>query len=393
MSRLLFLLFIVQFGIAACSSQGQTQPITRNTNLRIHYDIMYTPVIINSTDTIELLFDTGCLVGCLLPQSLARNYADTMVNNGWLQSASKIKVNSIELGTQSLNSNIINSVPVDMEGLIAPIYAEEKRIWCFDFDNQIFSIRDCDTLPKGALVYPLQFAKYKDKKLAPFVNLPMTIKNGCDSLQTDYIYLFDTGTPSGFAITDPPKELSDFVSAIPHWQIEDSYCLQLPDRELREFEVDINLASNILPNTECVFDTSLRSVSKEFKAYLPNITKPIVGTLGMRILKHFNIILDFKNNRLILTPAQHIYPSKPSNQTGFWCNQKGVIIRIRKNDKAYQQGIRLGDTVLTVNGVQWINISDKETESLYSAPERSIWEINSKVGKRKITYNRVLKIQ
>lgn len=381
---LLVLLPVSEFAILSCSSNEKTRQIADNTNLRIDQDRIFTPVIINAADTLDMLFDTGCMVGCLLPQSLAANYTDTSTVAQSETGVSKIKVKDISLGGQSLNSNNIYQVPGKIEAMIAPVYATEKRIWCFDFDNRIFSICETDTLPENAIVYPLLFAKYGKRKLAPFVNIPMTLSYKDDTLSTDYIYMLDTGTPYGFAITDPTPELEDFVLRIPHWKIEDSMCVKIPDRKLFDFEVNIEMPSTTFPNIRSVFDTGLRSFSGEFKNYLTGIDKPIVGTIGMRLLKHFNMILDLKNDRLILTPARSTYPSKPINRVGFWCNSKGVITRIRTNDTAYGQGLRLGDRIVSVDGILWNDISEKRQNELYSCTEHHVWKIESKEGTKDI---------
>lgn len=384
MNKFLHIILVAQFAILSCSSNEQTQQTADNTNLRIDQDRIFIPVIINAADTLEMLFDTGCMVGCLLPQSLAANYTGTSTVAQSGSGASKIKVEDISLGGQSLNSNSIYHVPGEVGAMIAPVYATEKRIWCFDFDNRIFSICETDTLPENAIVYPLLFAKHGGRKLAPFVNIPMTLSYKDDSLSTDYLYMLDTGTPCGFAITDPTPELEDFVLRIPHWKIKDSLCAKIPDRKLFDFEVDIEMSSATLPHIRSVFDTGLRSFSKEFKNFLTGIDKPIVGTLGMRLLKHFNMILDLKNDRLILTPAQSTYPSKPMNLVGFWCDSKGVVTRIRTNGTAYGQGLRLGDRVVAVDGIRWNDISEERQNELYSTEGHRLWKINSMEGTKDI---------
>ena len=393
MSKFLYPLLLLQFVVVSCSSHGQTPPAADNTNLRIDQDRIITPVVINATDTLEMLFDTGCLVGCMLPQSLAENYADSLTVTQPGAVVSHIAVKDISLGGQSLNDNRIYHVPdeefdvvgpVDLPCVIAPAYATEERIWCFDFDNRMFSIRETDTLPENAMFIHCSLRSIKDRKIAPFVNIPMTLSYGDRSLSTDYVYLLDTGTPYGFCITDPPAELEDFVSRIPHWKIEDRFSAEIPDRQHLDFEVDIDMPPFVLPDVRCDFDTGLRSFAEEFKNFLPGIGKPIVGTLGMRILKHFNMILDFRNDRLILTPAQRTYPSKPVNRTGFWCDSQGVVTRIRTNDAAYGQGLRLKDTVMTVDGIRWTDIPEEKREDIYSTEERTVWEIRSADGTKKI---------
>lgn len=387
MGKFLRLLLILPFAAASCSPNGQTQPAADNTNLRIDQDRIYTPVIINETDTIEMMFDTGTIGSCYMRRSLAANYADSLPVMQPGTGMPNIEVESISLGGRSLNDNRIYYYPdveVASEPLVAPMYATEERIWCFDFDNRMLSICETDTLPDNTVVYPLLFAKYKDRKIAPFVNLPMTISCGNRTLYTDYVYMLDTGTPYGFCITDPPAELSDFVSHIPHWEIEDAFCSEYPGRKIRDFEVDIDMPPFVLQDIRCVFDTGLRSFSDEYKSFLPGIGKPIAGTLGMRILKHFNMILDFKNDRLILTPAQRTYPSKPANRTGFWCDAKGVVTRIRTNDAAYGQGLRLGDTVMTVDGIRWTDLSKERREEIHSTEGSRVWKIESAGGAKEI---------
>lgn len=383
MSRFLYLLLIVQFATVSCSSGGQTLPTAADTNLRIDKDVIFTSVTINATDTLEMVFDTGCMVPCLAPQSLAARYADSLTVMQPGTGMPSIEVGDISLGGRSLNSNRIHYTPRLTDAMIAPAYATEERIWCFDFDNLQFSIRETDTLPENAIVYPLLFATYQHRRIAPFVNIPMTLSCGDRALHTDYVYMLDTGTPYGFAITDPPAELADFVSHIPHWKIEDRFCAEIPGRELLDFEVDIDLSSSVLPHVRNVFDTGLRSISKEFRSYLPGIGKPIAGTLGMRLLKHFNMILDFKNARLILTPSQRTFPSKSANRLGFWCDSEGVVTRIRTNDAAYGQGLRLGDTVMAVDGIRWSDLSEQQREDIYATEGHSV-EIRSAEGTKEI---------
>ena len=382
----LLLLMVGLFAVHSCSSYGQAQPTADNGNLRIDYDRIYTPVIINSADTLEMFFDTGCLVGCLLPRSLATNYADSLSVAQSGVSVPKVEVGDILLGGKSLNSNSVSYVSAEIEPMIAPVYAKDNRIWCFDFDNRQFSICETDTLPENAIVFPLLFAKYKGKKLAPFVNIPMSLFCGDATLSADYLYLLDTGTPCGFAITDPTRELEDFVSRIPHWKIEDKLCAEIPNRRLLDFEVDVEMLSRSFTHIRSVFDTGAKSISGEFKNFLRGVDKPIVGTIGMRLLKHFNMILDLKNDRLILTPAHSTFPSKPMNRVGFWCDSKGEVNRIRTNDTAYGRGLRLGNRIVTVDGIRWNDLSKEQQEELYSIEKQRVWTIESVEGTKEFVF-------
>lgn len=377
--------WIVLFSLLTlCNCSGKQDKVKEATqrDFTIIEDRLYLPVSIDGRPSIQLLFDTGTAVGCLISETLAREYSDTIPSGTDLGSfdVEEITIHGFPLGTQT-----IHHIPEEGIGVVAPSNATDRRIWCFDMDNEKFSIHQNDTLPEGALVYPIIFASYQGTRIMPFVNIPLTIRSGADTIKTDYLYMLDTGTPYGFCMTDPPQEFEAFVSGIQHWEIEDMLSLRIPSRRLSDFSVDIDFAGIPFKNVRCAFDTGSRSYANEYRNYLPASSKPVVGTLGMRILKCFNMILDLKNARLILTPTNRKFASKPPNRTGFWTDSFGAVTRIRRNDQAYEQGLRLGDTVISVNGIIWRNIPKSSRDSIGAQTQKpTVWEIKGSDGPQKI---------
>lgn len=193
-----WIVLILLITLCNCSRRQVNASEPSKPDFTIRADRLYLPVSIDGHPLIELLFDTGTLVGCLISATAAGEYTDSIQPRNDLASfnGSEIEIHGLPLGTRT-----IHYVPETGIALIAPSYATDTRIWCFDMDNEKFSIRETDTLPAGALVFPLVFASYRsDRRLMPFVNIPMTIRSGKDSIKTDYGYtisLFRSTEPSG----------------------------------------------------------------------------------------------------------------------------------------------------------------------------------------------------
>jgi hypothetical protein len=346
-------------------------------DLTIVNDVMHVPVVINGRDTVNLLFDTGCLVGCLFPDSLSYRFCDT-INRTFPGDMGYFDVDTVTIASFPYGSNRIASFDIACPATIAPEYPDDRRLWCFNLDEGRLSIREKDTVPADAMVFPIEFAMRGGKRLAPFVNIPMTISQGGDSLSTDYLYLLDTGTPYGFVVTDPTPGLDSFVSGIEHLEIRDLLNFKYRNRRISQFNVNINVDTTLIPDLKCEFDTGPLSIAGDFTKCLPKGSKPVVGTIGVRFLKYYNFILDLKNSRLILSPNHSDFPSKPVNGFNFRCDGNGLVNRIVVNSEAYAAGIRLRDTVVEANGVPWKSFSAEEQDSLFYRGTVVKWKFNDK---------------
>jgi hypothetical protein len=376
--RYLSLIFLVLFS-GCMPAQNKRNGVTESgkKDFTIINDVMHVPVVINGRDMVNMLFDTGFLDGCVFPDSLSYRFCDT-IDRLYPGAMGHFDVDTVTIASFPYGSNRIASFDIACPATIAPKYQNDRRLWCFNLDEGRLYIREKDTVHAGAMVFPIEFAMRGDKRMAPFVNIPMTISQGGNSLSIDYLYLLDTGNPFGFVITDPPRELDSFVAGIEHLEIRDLLNLKYRNRRISQFNVNINVDTTLIPDLKCGFDVGPLSIAGDFTKFLPKGSKPVVGTIGVRFLKHYNFILDLKNSRLILSPNHSDFPSKPANGFNFWCDRSGVVNRIVVNSDAYDSGIRLKDTVVEANGVPWKSFSAEEQDSLFYKGTVVKWKFDDK---------------
>ena len=112
------------------------------------------------------------------------------------------------------------------------------------------------------------------------------------------------------------------------------------------------------------------------------------GYIGAGILHNYNLVFDPAHNKLYYRPYKAYTPEKRT--WGFsWINRtdigKGWIVRsIYKGSAAAKAGIRLGDTILKVNGKKVENYSWEE-ERVLSNDSTITLLLKTKQGMRKVT--------
>ena len=209
---------------------------------------------------LQVRFDTGCLLGCILSDSDARSLSTVMYQSERDSRTKYLLVDSISIAGTAYGTDTIYTSVSRSRSILAPHYTDEDRIWHIDLDAGVMRIDTDESVPEKALIYALDFAYKQNKKLAPMVHLPIDYTFGSDSLKTDYYYLLDTGTPYGVAITDPPSELLQFVSSISHSVYEDTWSVHNPSRLVSQFQPDVHLGNQSLQGVYCLVDTKVRSV-------------------------------------------------------------------------------------------------------------------------------------
>lgn len=113
-----------------------------------------------------------------------------------------------------------------------------------------------------------------------------------------------------------------------------------------------------------------------------------VGYIGAGILSNYNLVFDPAHNKLYYRPYKAYTPEKRT--WGFsWVNRtdigKGWIVRsIYKGSTAEKAGIRLGDTIIKVNGKKVENYSWDEERALSNDSTVTLL-LKTKKGMRKVT--------
>lgn len=370
--------------LCACTSGNQSahtytndtdRTLVDNSNFEIEYDVIRMNTVINGTDTINAIFDTGALVHYYMD---AVNFEKLFPNHQKITNINGITISEGDsisiLGYNYLGKTIMNAGT--NLSLFGPRYEVDYRMWKFDMENRILSITD--SIDESQ--YPLKFNIYFDTRgkdrIVPFVNIPIIFSNGNDSVRTDCCYMVDTGTPFSFCITDPTQEFIDFAI------MADG--LQEIDRWMSEKRGDkkILFASDYtIDGTECrqngmkvVIYTGVRSMRAEFKdVEKGNGGKRVVGTIGMQFLKNFNFVIDLKNERLLLKPVQTNYPSKPIIKYDFRADKENRVYMMNINGYSINNGVSLNDSVISANGKAWVDYSKKEKDSLLVVAKDVEW--------------------
>lgn len=175
-------------------------------------DIMFIDGLIG-TSRVSMIFDTGCLVGCVLSKTIAKEVLPKKDIKYSVNDYGVIEVDSMFIaGFQYHFKEIIVHKERENSPLIAPQYSTDRSVWSFNLDSCSLVISDSSRLGNSSKV-PIVFSEKRGLRSAPFVKLPIKLCLQGDTLKTSYYYLLDTGTPYSMAITDPPEELVEFVRA------------------------------------------------------------------------------------------------------------------------------------------------------------------------------------
>lgn len=377
MKRLLFFTSVL---VCACSSGNQSTATDASmtdsatvdiSNFEIKNDVISMNTTINGTDTINAIFDTGALLYYSLNKSdYDRLFPDYQRKNS-MEMFDSTRVNSINIvGFDYLGKEIIS---VNFESLFGPRYEVDYRMWSMDMENRVLSINDSIDDSQYPLIYKLFFHKRGDKRIAPFVNIPISFTNGKDSINTDWCYLLDTGTPFSFEMTDPTDNFIDFAdNSNPHKEIDIWMSDKMKDKKMT-FTADYSLDGSEYQHNDMKIDiyTGVRSIRSEFRNIEKiNGGKRVVGTIGTQFLKNYNFVIDLKNERLLLKPVKTNFPSLPIVRNDF---------RVDKNNKVYKKkygaetNVSLNDSVVSANGKAWVDYSKREQDSLLSVAKDVEW--------------------
>lgn len=359
----LHILSVLLLCCVGCNSNQLVNEVD-SSNFSVWEDRLLLDVKIDSTVLKDCLFDTGCLVGCLIPETASYVTSSGQSIEYNINGLGKIPADSVFIAGFPYNYGSISVVKNDIIPMIAPKYVEDSRIWHFNLDSLKFYIDDECYLVESSIVIPIKFVERNGKRLAPMVNIPMRFSHNGVSLDTDYYYFLDTGTPYGFVMTDPTPEMLSFVSSISARNYIDEYSGKVPNRNICQFEIDCTLNDIVIKNLKCEFDTGLRSYDTELGGKFNHGNKAVVGTIGMRFLKHFNFDIDLQNCRLVLYQNSSYFPSRLDNLNQFWCNDSGMVRRICMESQAYINGLRVGDKIDKLNGRNISEMSLAERDSL-----------------------------
>ncbi|HTJ11481.1 MAG TPA: aspartyl protease family protein [Dinghuibacter sp.] len=246
-----------------------------------------------------------------------------------------VKVDSLKIGSllfrdvAALQMNFHHSPTIGctVDGALIGASIIHGYCWQIDYEHKKIIVTDHpDRLPGlgGSVKVPVAF----NSRLMPFVMARLDGK--------DVRFMFDLGSSSPFILTEKNAEP---YAAEKQFITIDGVTSEGGNGVIRQtikvFKVDsLQLAGTCFRNTP-VYS-------------LPNITDNLIGN---PIIKHFLVTLDFPDSAIYLTPTT---PPKGGLETyGFslkYDNGKTVVGSLYEGSAADRSGLRIGDTVTSVNG-------------------------------------------
>jgi hypothetical protein len=224
--------------------------------------------MMDDTIQLDMEFDTGCIVGCILKPEFSEYH--------------KLTFDSIELTYPKKYTFDWKNC----DGMFAPNYKTDTNCWHIDFKKHRLEVLKNDTIIRGDLEYPITYGK---NHYGIFTKIPATLISNKDTIQTNYTYLIDTGTPFAFAILDPDKYFLRFKNKSNHEETS---------RKGNKYICRINL-DRIYLSPNIIIDSLKSFINYGNGSFKPSCPES-VGTIGLGIFKHFDTYIDLKNKKLIL---------------------------------------------------------------------------------------------
>jgi hypothetical protein len=326
-------------------------------------------VTLNDTMPATMLFDTGAASGFCLWSTYAEKHGiefdrETMAEDDSGDNPTKLvrptsplsaKIGAAASGHSALYIGRASLVGCD--GLFAPNFKSDKRVWELNTENDYVQIHTRDTIPPASMEFPMEL--YDKAGLNALVTIPITLvgKQG-DTLQLNNRYMFDTGTPYTVVFFEREDgRLKGFYENQPH--IDDEFVV----KETRVWDV-------VLPDGRFGFWRNR-----------PDHIFPqdVAGTLGVGFLKHFNVFIDLKNGRLFLQKHGREWKRTQYSNVGCYIvrNRDGQLRvgRIFEGSPAEAAGLKNGDIIAEIDGMESRGIDDACIAEIYKTLPGTVVEI------------------
>ena len=352
------------FGCGHNTTIQQAEPSNQG-NLRFERNRLIVSAMLPDSTAMEFELDSGC----------ANGYAN--IDSATLVKLQNIAPQDIDTNNQHIQSLIDNQkltyryyINQHTKPLIGLNCKDSLLRWHINISQGRLEIIPNDSVADFSRfeAIPLRIAY----GLLPIVELPITLYKNGKKHSFKRSFLVDTGAPSAFCLTDPDSELLSFVESIPHCQYDDAlteiFNRQGRTREHINFILDsVVVQSFVVGRASCHIDVGVRSTRKE-------LGDGVVGMIGMGVLKHFDIVFDYKNQQLLLAPHGIDMPfyEQAESGLGFKYSKDLRVSFVARGHNAQKAGLKLGDRIEAINGVSRKKLLDASVmDSLRTLPDNT----------------------
>ena len=256
------------------------------------------------TLTLTLIFDSGGAGEMTLETACAR-LLNAVATEGLHR---KNRIDSASIGGQNtgntyawcLSPNSDQDIFPGSDGIICPQYAIDRRIWEINMTNSYIRIHERDTVPPGAAIFPMRIESGRYL----YTKFPVTVIRGRDTMKTDREILIDYGSTSALWFEHSPLHsdpaVMEFFTSSPQPQVvEKEWC---EEYTLMADKIILPDGMGTLTSSTDNLKISLTVLNEEYYHEESVLKYPAV-IMGIGILRHWNVMLDLKNKRLLLFPG------------------------------------------------------------------------------------------
>ena len=344
------------------ANTSQTASVNQG-NLRFEKNRLIVSAMLADSTSIELEFDSGCING----------YAN--IDSVTLERISKLQTQpniskQIALQVDGCNLSYKYFINQQTKPLIGLNCKDSLRRWAVNISQNRL-----DIIPDDSIVNTDKYCAIPIRikyGLLPIAELPITFYKNGQVYSFKRSFLVDTGTPMAFCIMDPDSELMNFVDAIPHCQYDDAlaemFNRQGRAREHIKFILDsVAVQSFVMGRASCDIDVGVRSTRKEFG-------DDVIGTIGMGILKNFDMIFDYRNSQLLIAPhgIEMPYYEQAEGGLGFTYSKSLRVSFVQRGHNAHKADLRPGDEIVMINDIPHDRLLDSDVmDSLRMLPDNT----------------------
>ena len=362
-----------------CNANTSQTACVNKGNLRFEKNRLIVSAMLADSTSIELELDSGCVNG----------YAN--IDSVTLERISKPQTqpntsNQITLQVDGCNLSYKYFINQHTRPLIGLNCKDSLRRWAVSLSQNRLDIIPDDSLVNmdRYCAIPIR-VKYG---LLPIAELPITFYKNGQAYSFKRSFLVDTGTPMAFCIMDPDSELMAFVNAIPHCQYDDAltamFNRQGRTRKHIKFILDsVAVQSLVVGRASCDIDVGVRSTRKEFG-------ENVIGTIGMGILKNFDMVFDYSDSQLLIAPhgIEMPYYEQAEGGLGFTYSKSLQVSFIQREHNAHKSGLRPGDEIVTINNIPHDRLLESNVmDSLRMLPENTPLYLKIRRGDKVLDIN------
>lgn len=377
--RNLAIVIILTGCLLGCGHNTTTQQaeLTNQGNLRFERNRLIVSAMLADSTSMEFEFDSGCANGGAVIDSATLKILSTL---------QPTTTNQIAMQINGRNLSYRYFINQHTKPLIGLNCKDSLLRWHINISQGKLDVMPNDSVADFSRfeAIPLRIAH----KLFPIVELPITLYKNGQAYSFKRSFLVDTGSPMAFCIMDPDSELMRFVDAIPHCQYDDAltemFNRQGRSRKHIKFILDsVAVQSFVVGRASCDIDVGVRSTRKEFG-------DDVVGTIGMGILKNFDMVFDYRDSQLLIAPhgIEMPYYEQAEGGLGFTYSKSLRVSFVQRGHNAHESGLRPGDEIVSINDIPRDRLLDsKVMDSLRMLPDSTPLHLKIRRGEEVLDIN------